>query len=185
MKPPTAVLIPLLGALVAACSDGSAQRADERPPPAELAPPVSVPRETSAMARSSAAGSLPDFVSLVEQYGAAVVNIEVVQQIRPTAGEIPSDDPLFEFFRRFGMPGPGNQGQMPPARGAGSGFIVTPDGYILTNAHVVAEADEVTVRTTDRREFAAKVIGADLRTDVAVIKIDAQRLPTVRIGDPS
>lgn len=186
MKASIAVLIPLLGALVAACSDGSAQRADERPPAAELTPPVAVPREASAVAHNGAAGSLPDFVSLVEQNGPAVVNIEVLQRMRPTAGEeLPSGDPLAEFFRRFGMPGPGNQGQMPPARGAGSGFIVTPDGYILTNAHVVAEADEVTVRTTDRREFAAKVIGADLRTDVAVIKIDAQRLPTVRIGDPS
>jgi serine protease Do len=186
MKASIAVLIPLLGTLVAACSDGSAQRADERPPAAELAPPVSVPGATGATVRGTAAGSLPDFVALVEQNGAAVVNIEVVQQMRPTAGqEIPSDDPLLEFFRRFGMPAPGNQGQMPPARGAGSGFIVTPDGYIMTNAHVVADADEVTVRTTDRREFAAKVIGADLRTDIAVIKIDAQRLPTVRIGDPS
>jgi serine protease Do len=186
MKTPIAVLVSLVATLIAACSDGSAQRADDRAPAAELTAPVSVPRGASAVARSAAAGSLPDFVSLVEQNGAAVVNIEVVQRMRPTTGEeIPSDDPLFEFFRRFGMPGPGNQGQMPPARGAGSGLIVTPDGYILTNAHVVAEADEVTVRMTDRREFAAKVIGADLRTDVAVIKIDAQRLPTVRIGDPS
>ena len=72
-----------------------------------------------------------------------------------------------------------------PARGAGSGFIVSADGYILTNAHVVADADEVTVRLTDRREFAAKVIGFDPRTDVAVIKIDAKDLPTVRIGDPA
>ena len=72
-----------------------------------------------------------------------------------------------------------------PARGAGSGFIVSSDGYILTNAHVVAEADEVTVRLTDRREFPAKVIGFDPRTDVAVIKIEAKDLPTVRIGDPS
>ena len=71
-----------------------------------------------------------------------------------------------------------------PARGAGSGFIVSGDGYILTNAHVVAEADEVTVRLTDRREFQAKVIGIDPRTDVAVIKIDANDLPTVRIGEP-
>jgi serine protease Do len=185
MKAPTAVLVSLVATLVAACSDGSAQRAEETPA-AERIPPAATAPAASATTRSDAAGSLPDFVSLVEQNGAAVVNIEVVQQIRPTAGqELQPDDPLLEFFRRFGMPGPGERGQMPPARGAGSGFIVTPDGYIMTNAHVVADADEVTVRMTDRREFSAKVIGVDLRTDTAVIKIDAQRLPTVRIGDPA
>ena len=72
-----------------------------------------------------------------------------------------------------------------PLRGSGSGFIVTPDGYILTNAHVVAEADQVTVKLNDRREYQAKVIGVDQRTDVAVIKIEAKDLPTVRIGDPA
>lgn len=187
MKASIAALISLVGALLAACSDGSAQRAEEPPAAANTTPAVAPAPEAAATATgSTATSSLPDFVSLVEQNGAAVVNIEVVQQVRPTAGqEIPSDDPLLEFFRRFGMPGPGNQGQMPPARGAGSGFIVTPDGYIMTNAHVVAQADEVTVRMADRREFLAKVIGADLRTDVAVIKIDAQRLPTARMGDPS
>jgi serine protease Do len=125
---------------------------------------------------------------LVDQYGAAVVNVEVVQ-VRQTRGPgATGDDPLLDFFRRFGLPppqgdGPG-QGDNAPARGAGSGFIVSDDGYILTNAHVVADADEVTVRLTDRREFSAKVIGSDERTDVALIKIDAQGLPTVRIGDP-
>jgi serine protease Do len=98
------------------------------------------------------------------------------------------DDPLYDFFKRFGIPAPG-QGQReqhhPPARGAGSGFIINADGYILTNTHVVANADEVTVRLTDRREYAAKVIGADTRTDVAVIKINASNLPIVKLGDPS
>jgi serine protease Do len=129
---------------------------------------------------------LPDFAGLVEQYGKAVVNIEVVGRAQLTSlPELPLDDPFFEFFRRFGMPLPdGRRPAQPPVlRGAGSGFIVSPDGYILTNAHVVANADEVTVRLADRREFGAKVIGSDSRTDVAVIKIDAEELPTVRIGD--
>src|SRR6202034_3639047 len=87
----------------------------------------------------------------------------------------------------FGIPAPGESphANQPPMKGAGSGFIVSPDGYILTNTHVVADAEEVTVRLTDRREFQAKVIGADERTDVAVIKINANNLPTVKLGDPS
>ena len=95
------------------------------------------------------------------------------------------NDPFFEFFRRFGQPGPRGNGNAPQARGEGSGFIVSADGYILTNAHVVANADEVTVKTTDRREYAAKVVGVDAQTDVAVLKIEAKNLPTVRLGDPS
>ena len=90
------------------------------------------------------------------------------------------NDPFYDFFRRFGIPPPEQGGPRAPVRGAGSGFIVSADGYILTNTHVVANADEVTVRLTDRREFPAKVIGADERTDVAVIKINATNLPIVR-----
>ena len=91
-----------------------------------------------------------------------------------------------EFFRRFGMPnGPQGRGfENQPRQGEGSGFIVSADGYILTNAHVVADADEVTVRTTDRREYTAKVVGLDKRTDVAVLKIEGKDLPVVRLGDP-
>jgi serine protease Do len=135
-----------------------------------------------------AVASLPNFAPLVENSGPAVVNVEVVQQARNASqGGLSPEDPLNDFFRRFGLPVPeyGPRGNPQPLRGAGSGFIVSADGYILTNAHVVAEADEVTVRLTDRREFQAKVIGADERTDVAVLKIEAQNLPTVRIGDPS
>src|SRR4030095_1676322 len=84
------------------------------------------------------------------------------------------------------IPGPkGRGGQARPQRGSGSGFVVTPDGYILTNAHVVADADQVTVKLNDRREFQAEVIGGDQRTDVAVIKIDGRNLATVKIGDPA
>jgi len=131
---------------------------------------------------------LPDFSQLVDRCGPAVVNVEVVEKApqRGSLGLSP-DDPLYDFFRRFGIPPPGQapRGNQPPLRGAGSGFIVTPDGYILTNSHVVANADEVTVRLTDRREFPARVIGADERTDVAVIKINATNLPIVKLGDPS
>jgi serine protease Do len=135
-------------------------------------------------------GALPDFSPLVDRYGDAVVNVEVIGSARRTAGDaegLTEDEALREFFRRFGMPGPdAPRGGEPVRRGNGSGFIVSKDGYILTNAHVVAEADEVTVRLTDRREFPAKVIGTDSRTDVAVIKIDAKAdLPAVIIGDPS
>jgi serine protease Do len=131
--------------------------------------------------------TMPDFSALVERYGPAVVNVEVVE--RPQAagrGGADADDPLNDFFRRFGIPnqGGGQPRNAPPAHGTGSGFIVSPDGYILTNAHVVSSAETVTVRLTDRREFQAKVVGQDERTDVAVIKIEAQNLPVVKIGDP-
>lgn len=180
MKTSLAVLLAILCTALTACSDGAGAPTDE-PVKAATTVPVRAPSSGAVV------GALPDFAPLVEQYGAAVVNVEVVQQMRPTRGPgSTSEDPLLDFFRRFGLPGPqpGPQDGM-PARGAGSGFIVTPDGYILTNAHVVAEADQVTVRLTDRREFQAKVIGFDPRTDVAVIRIDAKNLPTVRIGDPA
>ena len=131
------------------------------------------------------AGALPDFAGLAEHYGPAVVNVAVVgkrQQVDLPEGMSPND-PFFEFFRRFGQPGP--RGNAPQARGEGSGFIVSADGYILTNAHVVENADEVTVKMTDRREYTAKVVGVDEQTDVAVLKIEAKNLPTVRLGDPS
>ncbi|HLE66740.1 MAG TPA: DegQ family serine endoprotease [Burkholderiales bacterium] len=134
------------------------------------------------------ARELPDFARLVEEHGAAVVNISTTQAARRTAvPQIPGieDDEVLEFFRRFipRQPGPG-QGPRPESRSLGSGFIISPDGYILTNAHVVDSADEINVRFTDKREFKAKVIGADKRTDVALIKIDAGNLAAVKFGDP-
>ncbi|MEJ1966066.1 MAG: DegQ family serine endoprotease [Gammaproteobacteria bacterium] len=135
----------------------------------------------------TAPGGLPDFASLAERFGTAVVNVEITGRSRATSDTFPrpEEDPFFEFFRRFGVPRPvpSPEAQTPILRGSGSGFIVSPDGYILTNAHVVANADEVTVRLTDRREFQARVIGSDARTDVAVIKIDATNLPVVYVGD--
>jgi serine protease Do len=127
--------------------------------------------------------ALPDFSGLVDRYGPAVVNISVVQNVKASyRGQrgLDPNDPFFEFFRRFGLPLPDNA---PPSMGQGSGFIISPDGFILTNAHVVANGAEVTVKLTDRREFRAKLVGSDPQTDVAVLKIDATDLPTVKLGD--
>jgi serine protease Do len=133
---------------------------------------------------------LPDFTRLVEEQGAAVVNIATTQQSRRPAANVPQvpgieDEEVLEFFRRFiPRPGPGQGGPgRPESRSLGSGFIISADGYILTNAHVVESADEITVRLTDKREYKAKVIGADKRTDLAVIRIEATSLPVVRFGD--
>src|SRR6185436_19157269 len=132
---------------------------------------------------------LPDFTRLVEEQGAAVVNIATTQQARRPANvpQVPGieDEEVLEFFRRFiPRPGPGQGGPgRPESRSLGSGFIISADGYILTNAHVVDSADEITVRLTDKREYKAKVIGADKRTDLAVIRIEATSLPVVRFGD--
>lgn len=137
--------------------------------------------------------AMPDFRSIVNRYGPAVVNISTEGTVKtsariatPFGNADPSDpnDPLSQFFRRFGP-----QFQMPegerPSRGQGSGFIVSEDGIILTNAHVVADAETVKVKLTDKREFTAKVIGIDKPTDVAVLKIEAENLPTVPLGDPA
>jgi serine protease Do len=178
----THVLIAPLACLLlfAACSGNSGNAEAQQ---------VSERASGSADTRADVTRELPDFAALVERYGNAVVNVEVIGTARAftsmPGGQ--TEDPLAEFFKRFGIPMPGlpPEGSAPLLRGAGSGFIVSSDGYILTNAHVVAQADEVTVTLTDRREFPAQVIGTDIRTDVAVLKIDAKDLPTVKIGDPS
>src|SRR5450830_901596 len=143
------------------------------------------------------AQSLPDFTELAEKHGAEVVNISVTQNVHVDAGAMQfpgmqDDEQMQEFFKRFGIPGiPGNPGQngAPPSdyksQSLGSGFIISSDGYILTNAHVVNEADEVIVKLFDKREFKAKIIGADKRTDVALVKIEATGLPKVTIGESS
>jgi serine protease Do len=146
---------------------------------------VLVAGPSAASAQGRAAG-LPDFTELYEKQSPAVVSIDVTQKVRAPRGmpDISEDDPFYEFFRRFG--------QVPRPRGApereaqsvGSGFIISSDGYLITNAHVVDGADEVKINLADRREFKAKVIGADKRTDVAVLKIEAKDLPKVAIGDP-
>src|SRR5438477_1473602 len=139
-----------------------------------------------AVVAPTAASRLPDFTVLAEKAGGSVVNISVTGKAS-AAGFDPNDEdnPLGEFFKRFG--GKNGIPQMPrsvPSQGLGSGFIVSPDGYIITNAHVVDSASEVTVKLTDRREFTAKVIGADPRTDIALIKIDAKNLPALDMSAP-
>ncbi len=172
-----------------ACSRDLSAQAPGTPAAAPGGPPAAA--APAAQSQESMVRALPDFTQLVERYGPAVVNVEVVEKAPArTAGGpqgLSPDDPFYDFFRRFGLPAPGQapRGNQPAVRGAGSGFVVSSDGYILTNTHVVANADEVTVRLTDRREYPAKVIGADERTDVAVIKINASNLPTVKLGDPS
>jgi serine protease Do len=144
----------------------------------------------SASAASEAMRGLPDFASLVTEVGPAVVNVQVVEKAAPSQGggegEEGSDDPFSDFFRRFGIPAPnmGRPRNFAPVRGIGSGFIISPNGYIMTNAHVVSNANKITVKLTDRREFDGKVVGVDDRTDVAVIKINTKgNLPVVRLGD--
>jgi serine protease Do len=139
------------------------------------------------------ARELPDFTRLVEEQGGSVVNISTTQAARRSAlPQVPGmeDDEVMEFFRRFVPRQPPGQGPergpgRPESRSLGSGFILSADGYILTNAHVVDSADEINVKLTDKREFKAKVIGADKRTDVALIKIEGTSLPVVKFGDPN
>ena len=164
-----------------------------------LAAPVPIVSTAPGITSTSA---MPDFPQITERYGPAVVNISVTGTTKVSDGDAMAQsgeegaqgDPFSEFFRRFqqgqGM-GPGGHGgrsapqQEMPTRAQGSGFIVSSDGIILTNAHVVKDAKEVTVKLTDRREFRAKVLGADPKTDVAVLRIDAKNLPVVSIGKTS
>jgi len=141
---------------------------------ARAAAPASAPSVPAARA-----AALPDFAAIVRQYGPAVVNITT----SGTRKAGPVRIPLPEFFRGLPFRFEGPQGEM-PVQGQGSGFIVAPEGIVLTNAHVVQGASEVTVKLTDRREFRAKVLGTDPATDIAVLRIDASGLPAVRVGDP-
>jgi serine protease Do len=150
-------------------------------------------------AQAQAVRGLPDFTDLVEQVGPSVVNIRTLERSSSSrsggSGSSPQEEELQEFFRRFfGQPFPGQprpqqrpnrpqQEEEPQPRGVGSGFILSADGFVMTNAHVVDGADEVMVTLPDKREFKARIVGADRRTDVAVVKIDATGLPAVRIGD--
>ncbi|MDP3308487.1 DegQ family serine endoprotease [Methylotenera sp.] len=151
----------------------------------------------TAISTNVYAKDLPDFTELAEKHGAEVVNISVTQNVRAGRNAMPfpgmeGDEQMQEFFKRFGIPGmpgmPGQNGAPQPdykSQSLGSGFIISSDGYILTNAHVINEADEVIVKLSDKREFKAKIIGADKRTDVALVKIEASGLPKVTIGDSS
>ena len=145
--------------------------------------------QTAAVAPAvipTAAANLPDFTALVDRVSPAVVNISVRSErkvaLNADDDEDEQGDPMREFFKRFGGGPNGPQMRPQPTQGMGSGFIVSNDGYIVTNAHVVDDASEVTVKLTDRREFTAKVVGSDKRTDIALIKIDAKDLPALDIS---
>lgn len=157
---------------------------------------------SSSTAHAASVAGLPDFADLAEKAGPAVVNIRTTERVRPGQGGIPGgdDEEMQEFFRRFfGVPMPRQQPERTPRnrkqapqqqeeevpRGVGSGFIISADGFVLTNAHVVDGADDVYVTLTDKREYKAKIIGVDKRTDVAVVKIEGNNLPRLTIGDPN
>jgi serine protease Do len=150
-----------------------------------------VPSKVRAQARA-----LPDFTDLVDQVGPSVVNIRTLEKVvaKSQTGNS-SEEEMLDFFKRFGLPMPNAPRQAPrqsrpqqdeeQPRGVGSGFILSSDGLVMTNAHVVDGADEVLVTLTDKREFKARIIGADKRTDVALVKIEASGLPAVKVGDVS
>jgi serine protease Do len=169
------------------------------PPLTAIVAPAAAATQAAATQAAAPAG-LPDLADLVERTGGAVVNIRTTERIRQgQAGPGTEDEEMQEFFRRFfGIPVPPRQQQPSPRgrrpgqqqeeetpRGVGSGFIISADGFVLTNAHVVDGADEVYVTLTDKREFKAKIIGVDKRSDVAVVKIEGSNLPRLNIGDPS
>jgi len=175
----------LLGGGIAAVTTAGAidlpwlHRSQAASPPAAATPVAAAAAATVAPLPALPPGSAPNFRAIVQQSGPAVVGV-TVEGLRKASDE--DGDPARRFFRNL----PGWRGQTPeqPFKGQGSGFIVSADGLILTNAHVVRDAKEVTVRLADRREFAAKVLGSDAATDIAVLRIDAKGLPTVRLGDP-
>ncbi len=151
-------------------------------------PQVQLPQQSTQSAQAPGV-LLPDFSSLVAREGAAVVNISTTRIVHdsesdPSSQDSPDNDPFYDFFHRF-MPNPPQMPHEYQSKSLGSGFIISHDGYILTNAHVIDDSDEVTVKLTDKREFRAKVIGSDKRADIALIKIKAKDLPIVPIGDPS
>ncbi|MEZ5651617.1 MAG: Do family serine endopeptidase [Burkholderiaceae bacterium] len=187
------VFKPLVAALAAAGAIGVAvAMPGHGPDQARLVPTAAaVSTVVPGNAAATAGTLLPDFATMAEQVGPAVVHVRVSAKAKTTSsaegGQEQMPPELQDFLRRFAPPGFGQGPREPrrgPMMGTGSGFIVSSDGLVLTNAHVVDGADDVVVRLSDRREFRAKVLGSDERTDVAVLRIDAKDLPHVRIGDP-
>lgn len=156
-------------------------RSEQEQPAQPFGQPAAPAPAPAPATTSGQSVELPNFVNLVKQQGPAVVNISAVRTAAGAPPGLRPGDPLYEFFRRFG--GVPDLGEA-PSGSVGSGFIIGDDGYILTNAHVVADTAQVTVKLTNKREYKAKVIGTDSYTDVALLKIDASGLPTVRIGAP-
>lgn len=181
--------IAVLVALLATFSAGYAVHDQIGFPGAHASPQTETIEPPASIARPAI--GVPDFTRIVDANGPAVVNISVSGTMKAAQFNLPEfdeDSPFSEFFRRFAIPNPNGNGrgggkEMIPSHGQGSGFIVSADGVVLTNAHVVADADEVVVKLTDKREFKAKVIGLDKTTDVAVLRIDAKNLPAVKIGN--
>jgi serine protease Do len=199
-----AIALGIVGAAAISASHTATANA-QQPGAAAPAAPLQLAQAPVQTAGGMQMQMLPDFADLVDKYGPAVVNINTSTRKARSAAQVPGlseDDPFYEFFRRFMPPEarPGPEGRAPrgggegkgatperrgPSRplGLGSGFVISADGYIVTNAHVVENADEITVRFIDKRELKAKVIGADKRSDVAVIKVEASGLPTMKIGN--
>ena len=178
MKPNSLVVGLVAGGIIAAGAVGYSAGVSSFFSPAVANEQITQPAAPDA--------ALPSFHWIAAKYGPAVVNISVTSAAKvgaelPKLPQMDPNDPFFQFFKRFQGPTP--RGEM-PLRGMGSGFIVSPDGIILTNAHVVDGAKQVQVKLVDKREFRAKVIGVDKPSDVAVLKIDASDLPTVKLGNP-
>jgi serine protease Do len=201
MKPTTISRSALASAIAAAVIGGYAGFSTTHPLPVQAA---AQPAVTAVAAPVAATGTAPasapvstaavtNFSGIVERFGPAVVNISVTGKAHQTPAAVQSEDdgdadpgdPFSQFFRGMPMPRPPRGGDAPLTHALGSGFIISADGTILTNAHVVEGAQEVIVKLTDRREFKAKVIGADKQTDVAVLKISANNLPVVKLGNPA
>ncbi len=201
---PSRLFIALLAAGAIGGAGASLFTASHAPAQAQAGAPAAA--AAAATAPAPVGMALPDFSSIAARHGPAVVNISVTG-VRKANGQASADedededgtqqapqqrrgtprldpnDPFYEFFRRFQIPGQPQQQRDVPVRGQGSGFIISEDGLILTNAHVVRDAKNVTVKLTDRREFEAKVLGLDPKTDVAVLKINANgKLPTAPLG---
>jgi len=181
-------VIAALGFLAGGYAELRAEVNAKAPANANTATAVAPSTTQQALHQVATATPAPGFGNIVSRYGPAVVNISIKGSVdsdtaMPNMPQLDPNNPFYQFFRRFEIPMP-KQGKT-PIRGVGSGFIISPDGVILTNAHVIDNASEVTVRLTDKREFKAKVLGKDKPTDVAVLKIKASDLPTVQFGDPS
>ena len=187
---PIYALILAVGVAAGAATVGWSEDASRPMLPAAHA---QTPAPAAAVSTAPLVSGLPDFTQLVDAVGPAVVNIRTTEKITNAQVAMPGmDEEMLEFFRRFGVPVPSmprqgrpqqdDEGEERPS-GVGSGFILSSDGYVMTNAHVVEGASEVIVTLTDKREFKAKIVGSDKRTDVAVVKIDAKGLPAVKIGD--
>lgn len=177
---------------ISSCTEAASVQESHAPAKTVVAANTSTPKSEAQPA--PLVTGLPDFTALVEREGKAVVNISTSQIVKTNQRQMPGlggDEDPFDIFRQFGLPVP-PRGQGQPsqpgrpreerAQSLGSGFIIGSDGYIMTNAHVIADADEITVKLNDKREFKAKVIGSDARTDVALLKVDAKDLPEVDLG---